>query len=251
MFRVMRGAATLGLLALNLATATPSPAATFEPEPSAAAEPEVVVLVHGLLRSERSMQPLARSLSDAGYRTVALDYPTTKLPPEELVAYVEREVATCCEGAARLHFVTHSLGGLMVRAFLAKHRPAALGRVVMLAPPNHGSEWVDRFGDWSLFRWVLGPTAVELGTVPTSFAQRLPPPDYEVGVIAGTTSYRLGADSVLGGENDGTVSVASTRLDGMTDFATVAESHTFIMRSDEVAGLVATFLRDGRFHPAQ
>jgi triacylglycerol esterase/lipase EstA (alpha/beta hydrolase family) len=196
------------------------------------------------------MQPLARSLSDAGYRTVALDYPTTKLPPEELVSVVERELASCCEGAPRLHFVTHSLGGLMVRAVLARHRPPALGRVVMLAPPNHGSEWVDRFGDWTLFRWFFGPTAVELGTVPTSFARRLPPPDYEVGVIAGTTSYRLGADSVLGGANDGTVSVASTQLDGMADFATVPESHTFIMRSDEVASLVREFLRAGRFHPA-
>jgi pimeloyl-ACP methyl ester carboxylesterase len=221
---------------------------------SARAEPaqagEVVVLVHGLLRSERSMQPLAQSLSDAGYRTVALDYPTTKLAPDELVTVLEREVEACCSDAPRLDFVTHSLGGLMVRALLARHRPAALGRVVMLAPPNHGSEWVDRFGDWTLFRWLLGPTAVELGTGPAGFPSRLPRPDYEVGVIAETTSHRLGADGVLGGENDGTVSVASARLDGMADFATVAESHTFIMRSEAVAELVRAFLRDGRFHPA-
>jgi pimeloyl-ACP methyl ester carboxylesterase len=245
----MNQAATLGLLALNLATASPSRAATFAPEPSAAASPEVVVLVHGLLRSDRSMAPLAKSLEDAGYRTVSLDYPTTKLPPEELVEYVDREVSECCSEAGRVHFVTHSLGGLVVRGVIARHRPAALGRVVMLAPPNHGSEWVDRFGSLSLFRMILGPTAVELGTAPQGFPQRLPPPDYEVGVIAGTTSYRLGADSVLGGANDGTVSVASTRLDGMTDFATVEESHTFIMRSDTVAELVRTFLRAGRFHP--
>lgn len=251
MFPIMKSAATLGLLALNLATATPSRGAMVAPEPGAAASPEVVVLVHGLLRSERSMQPLAESLSDAGYRAIALDYPTTKLAPDELVEYVEREVASCCADAPKLHFVTHSLGGLMVRAVIARHRPAALGRVVMLAPPNHGSEWVDRFGDWPLFRWIFGPTATQLGTVASSFPRRLPAPDYEVGVIAGTTSYRLGADSVLGGANDGTVSVASTQLDGMTDFATVPESHTFIMRSDEVAGLVASFLKDGRFHPAR
>lgn len=216
----------------------------------AASGGEVVVLVHGLLRSERSMQPLALRLSEAGYRTVALTYPTTKLPPDELVMVLEREVEACCNDAPRLHFVTHSLGGLMVRAILAKYRPASLGRVVMLAPPNHGSEWVDRFGESYLFRWLLGPTAVELGTGPTGFARRLPRPDYEVGVIAGTTSRRLGAGSVLGPESDGTVSVASTRLDGMTDFATVPESHTFIMRSAAVSELVRAFLRDGRFHPA-
>jgi pimeloyl-ACP methyl ester carboxylesterase len=215
-----------------------------------AANGEVVVLVHGLLRGERSMQPLARRLTEDGYQTVALDYPSTKLPPDELVQVLEREVEACCAAAPKLHFVTHSLGGLMVRAILAKYRPASLGRVVMLAPPNHGSEWVDRFGDWTLFRWLLGPTAVELGTGPAGFPRRLPPPDYDVGVIAGTTSYRLGADEVLGGANDGTVSVASTRLEGMTDFVTVAESHTFIMRSADVAELVRAFLREGRFHPA-
>jgi triacylglycerol lipase len=212
---------------------------------------EVVVLVHGLLRGPRSMQPLAEHLSHEGYRTVSLDYPSTELAPDDLVEVLAGEIASCCADAARLDFVTHSLGGLMVRAVLARHRPAALGRVVMLAPPNHGSEWVDRFGGLALFRLVFGPTAVALGTGPASFPRSLPPPDYDVGVIAGTTSWRLGADEVLGGANDGTVSVASARLEGMADFTTVDHTHTFIMRSDDVAALVSAFLRDGRFPPSE
>jgi pimeloyl-ACP methyl ester carboxylesterase len=210
---------------------------------------EMVVLVHGLLRSERAMRPLAEALTEAGYRTHALSYPSTELAPDALVEHLAREIDACCAEAARLHFVTHSLGGLLVRGYLAKQRPASLGRVVMLAPPNHGSEWVDRYGGNPLFRWLLGPTAVQLGTGPESFARRLPPADYEVGVIAGTTSRRPGASRVLLGASDGTVSVASTRLAGMTDFVKVPESHTFIMRSDAVAAQVRAFLESGRFAP--
>ncbi len=211
--------------------------------------PEDVVLLHGLLRSERSMRPLADSLARAGYRTHALGYPSTELPPDALVGYVAREVERCCGDSARLHFVTHSLGGLLVRGYLAKHRPASLGRVVMLAPPNHGSEWVDRYRANPLLPWLLGPTALELGTGPEAFARRLPPADYEVGVIAGTRSHRPGAARVLFGRSDGTVSVASTRLEGMSDFITVRESHTFIMRSAEVGEQVRAFLTHGRFRP--
>jgi len=217
--------------------------------PLPAAGADTVVLVHGLFRSERSMRPIASRLEQAGYRTYSLDYPSTQLGPDALVENVAEQIARCCADATRLHLVTHSLGGLLVRSYLVKHRPAALGRVVMLAPPNHGSEWVDRFGRQRWFRWLLGPTAVELGTGPTSFASRLPPADYELGVIAGTRNWRPGATSVLGGPSDGTVSVASARLDGMRDFLEVPESHTFIMRSDAVAEQVRAFLADGRFRP--
>jgi len=211
---------------------------------------EDVVLLHGLLRSPRSMQTLAEALERAGYRAHALGYPSTELAPDALVEHVAREIDACCATAPRLHFVTHSLGGLLVRAYLARQRPASLGRVVMIAPPNHGSEWVDYYRANPLLAWIFGPTALELGTDPASFPRRLPPVDYEVGVIAGTVSRRPGAARVLRGDSDGTVSVASTRVDGMRDFVTVAESHTFIVRSALVAEQVHAFLAEGRFRPA-
>lgn len=212
-----------------------------------AAAGETVVLLHGLGRTRHSMNPMAARLEAAGYRTENLGYPSTRLAPEALVAVLRRELDRCCRDADRLSFVTHSLGGILVRAYLAEEKPANLGRVVMLAPPNAGSELVDRLDGWRLFRWILGPTAARLGTGEQSLPKRLPPADFEVGVIAGTASINPIGSLLLPAANDGTVAIASTRLEGMRDFATVAASHPFIMRSPEVAEMVVSFLRSGRF----
>jgi pimeloyl-ACP methyl ester carboxylesterase len=214
---------------------------------SAADGGDQVVLLHGLGRSHWSMMPLEARLEDAGFGVTNLGYPSTELDPDGLVAYVESAVAECCSGAARLHFVTHSLGGILVRGFLAKHRPANLGRVVMLAPPNRGSELVDELVEWPLFSWILGPTAAQLGTNSGSFPNRLPPVDFDLGVIAGTESLNPIGSAMLPEGNDGTVSVASTRVEGMRDFVAVPASHTFIMWSDYAADQVVEYLRNGRF----
>jgi pimeloyl-ACP methyl ester carboxylesterase len=206
-----------------------------------------VVLLHGLGRSHWSMMPLENRLEDAGYEVANVGYPSRDLDPDGLVAYVESAVAECCMDAARLHFVTHSLGGILVRGYLAKQRPANLGRVVMLAPPNRGSELVDELGDWPLFSWILGPTAVQLGTSSDSFPNRLPPVEFDLGVIAGTESLNPIGSVILPEGNDGTVSVASTRVEGMRDFVAVPASHTFIMWSEDAGDQVVTFLENGRF----
>jgi len=193
------------------------------------------------------MMPLEGRLEEAGYEVENLGYPSTRLDPDALVDYVEAAVRKCCVDAPRIHFVTHSLGGILVRGYLAKQRPTNLGRVVMLAPPNRGSELVDELGGWPIFSWILGPTAVQLGTRGDSFPNRLPPVDFDLGVIAGTASINPLGSVILPEGNDGTVSVASTRVDGMKDFIELDASHTFIMWSDKVADQVLTFLRNGRF----
>jgi len=214
----------------------------------AAPRGEAVVLLHGLGRSERAMRPLADDLVGAGFIVCNVGYPSRSAPPDALVAAIADKIDACELGSAtRLHFVGHSLGGILTRAYLADVHPANLGRVVMLAPPNHGSEYVDMFDDSALFRWLLGPTGAALGTGATALPQRLPAPSYEIGVIAGTWSMNPFARWVLDGEHDGLVSVASTRLDGMTDFLTVAHSHTFIMRADDVSEAIVHFLGSGRF----
>jgi pimeloyl-ACP methyl ester carboxylesterase len=212
---------------------------------------EEVVLLHGLARTDRSLRPLERRLSAAGFRVHNLRYPSTELPPKALVENLHQQLEACCASAPRLHFVTHSLGGILVRAYLADHGLANLGRVVMLAPPNRGSEYVDEFGDSALFRAAFGPTGAELGTGPDSLPNRLPAPGFEFGVIAGTRSVNPVSGLVVPGESDGTVSVASTQLPGMADFITVPTSHTFIMQSETVAGYVIEFLRSGRFEPRE
>lgn len=209
-----------------------------------------MVLLHGLARTDRSMRPLADHLARADFRVENLRYPSTELAPEEIVENLHAQIAACCARAGRLHFVTHSLGGILVRAYLVRYGQPNLGRVVMLAPPNHGSELVDVLGHSKLFQWALGPTAAELGTHGGSLPNRLPPATFELGVIAGTRGVNPVGALVLEGESDGTVSVASTQLAGMSDFITVPSSHTFIMRSETVAGYVIGFLRHGQFQSA-
>jgi pimeloyl-ACP methyl ester carboxylesterase len=213
----------------------------------AAAPRELVVLVHGLGRSDRAMRPLAKRLEAAGYEVHALRYESTGKSPDALVSDLEQQLSRCCTSAGRLHFVTHSLGGILLRAQLAEQPPAALGRVVMLAPPNHGSELADRVRSSPMLSVLLGPTALELGTGEQSLPNRLPAASFEVGVIAGTDSWNPIGSHMIPGEDDGTVSVASTKLEGMRDFLVLPVSHTAILRSGEAADQTVLFLRTGHF----
>ncbi len=244
--RLARGM-TLVALALALQAGGQSAALASETEALPESEREMVVLLHGLGRSSFSMKALAEKLEAAGFETTNVDYPSTRLEAGQLGGMLGDRLDACCRQAPRLHFVTHSLGGIVVRAHLAEHRPPNLGRVVMLAPPNHGSEWVDFFSDVAVFRWVMGPTALELGTRGDSLPNRLPEADFQLGVIAGTGVVNPLGAGIIPGDDDGTVSVESTRLEGMTDFIAVDASHSFIMYSDDVAAQVIAFLEEGRF----
>ncbi len=208
---------------------------------------ESVVLLHGLSRTDRAMRPLAQYLTEAGFDVHNLRYASTEKSPEGLVEDLSEQVAACCDDASALHFVGHSLGGILIRAYLAEQPPANTGRVVLIAPPNQGSELVDVLGDSALFRWALGPTGQQLGTEPESLPNRLPPPAVDVGVIAGTGTVSPLASAMIPGEDDGKVAVARTKLEGMKDYLLVPNSHTFIMRSKKVGAQVVHFLRTGRF----
>jgi pimeloyl-ACP methyl ester carboxylesterase len=215
--------------------------------PTAAADEEVVVLLHGLGRSSGSMVMLEQRLAAAGYTTYNISYPSRKSSPQTLVALLAETVDDCCRMAGKVHFVTHSLGGIMARAFLAAYSPANAGRLVMLAPPNQGSELSDALRDNWLFRTLMGPTAIELGTDDSSWPKRLPPPSVETGVIAGTGSINPIGTLMIPGEDDGMVSVCSTWIEGLSDFLVVPSTHAFIMRSIRVSREVIHFLQDGRF----
>jgi pimeloyl-ACP methyl ester carboxylesterase len=223
----------------------------FAADPGAAAglaeNRECVVVLHGLARSPQSMSRLAGRLSDAGFHVDNLDYPSTREPFGELVARVARAAEHDSASCPKIHFVGYSLGALLVRAYLQRTHPRGLGRVVMIGPPNHGSEIVDFLGCTWLFRAIFGAVGSELGTSPESLPARLGPPSFEFGVIAGNQSINPLGWWLIPGENDGEVSVESTRLENMSDFIVVPENHTFMMNAPEVAKETVAFLRTGHF----
>lgn len=213
-----------------------------------AAAGDCVVLLHGLGRSPLSMLPLQVALEAVGYATWNRGYDSTAAPVEALADVVGEAVADCrARRATRIHFVTHSMGGILVRAYFAANVVPEAGRVVMLAPPNHGSEIVDAHRERGWFRWATGPAGQQLGTGADSVPNTLPPLALEVGIVAGRGSSDPWFGGLFAGEHDGKVSVASARLDGMKDFVVVDGGHTFMMDSPEVIRQVKAFLAAGAF----
>jgi len=211
---------------------------------------EKVVLLHGLGRSEMAMLQLESALTAAGFDVHSVGYPSMDEAPDKLLETVAGEIETCCADSKQtVHFVGHSLGGLLIRAYLADHEQQNMGRVVLLGSPNKGSELADVEDTEALPTRVLemaGPTAKALRTGPGGFPASLPPPHYPVGIIAGTRDNRL-ANEWLPIPNDGLVSVESARLDGMDDFVSFDVTHWDLRNEPQVAAQVVAFLETGRF----
>jgi pimeloyl-ACP methyl ester carboxylesterase len=210
---------------------------------------ECVILLHGLGRFRQSMRRLEQYLKSLGYTTMNLAYPSTTKSIETIAeTHLVRAVQGCeAGGAEKIHFVGHSLGGIIVRQYLQQHSVPAGSRLVMLSPPNQGSELVDLLRHIPPYEWITGPAGQEIGRGPEGLAHRLKPVEIEVGVIAGNRSMNLLFSIFMDGPDDGMVSVASTMLPEMRDFISVPSTHTFIMKNPLVMRQVGHFLKHGTF----
>ncbi|PCH58272.1 MAG: alpha/beta hydrolase [SAR86 cluster bacterium] len=205
------------------------------------------------------MNRLQRSLEQADYRVVNMRYPSTKFPIAELAQKAVSESLQQCHLSnflkspravppqGQVHFVTHSLGGILVRQYLSTSPMASLGRVVMLGPPNKGSELIDTLSGLPGFNTFNGPAGAELGTGELSVPNSLGPANFELGIIAGTQSMNFILSSFLPKPNDGKVSVESTKIEGMNDHISLPVTHTFMMNNSQVIEQVMIFLRQGEF----
>lgn len=218
-----------------------------------------VLLLHGLGRHRRSMNAMGRALARHGYAPDNIGYASTCHPIEHLADTVVRPAVDRWleAGAERIHFVTHSLGGILVRAEAARRFDAGTPlpdgcRAVMLAPPHAGSEVADALRDtWPVSTWC-GPALRELGTGTDSVPRTLGSiRGIEVGVMIGTRRI-VPFDRFFEGDNDGNVSVASAFAPtGLRDTQVVRPSHAFVMRDREVIRQTLYFLDHGRFPPTR
>jgi pimeloyl-ACP methyl ester carboxylesterase len=173
---------------------------------------EAVILIHGIVRSSKSMRTLARhlELEAEGVQTFGFTYPSTRVDIAQAAKFLDSAIKSL-EGIERIHFVAHSMGGLVVRAWAAEHSDPRIGRLVMIATPNRGAELADRFERNMLYRVVFGQAGQQLTRADDGFIAKLPAPEFEFGVIAGGKGGS-GYNPLIPGDNDGTVSVDSTKL---------------------------------------
>lgn len=208
---------------------------------------EQVVILHGIKRSSSHMRKLAKFLEQNGYEVFNLDYKSTKFDIETLTIMVEEEIATSINHENKVHYIGYSMGGLLVRALLNKKKPKNLGKVIQLAPPNHGSEVADFFKNNFIYKKLFGPAGSQLVTNFSKIDEICGKVDYELGILAGCKSLDPISSIILPKGNDGKVSIASTKLDGMKDHVVLSASHLLFPSNKQVHKQVLNFLQNGKF----
>lgn len=216
---------------------------------------ECVVLLHGLGRLSNSMSELETKLAPAGYSVANIKYPSRSHPIDVLAVDAIGRGLTQCRSEGKgdiedeIHFITHSLGGILLRYYLSQNTIAELGRVVMLGPPNQGSEIVDGLLPLPGFGFIGGPAGVALGTGEGSIIDSLGPVEFDLGIIAGSTNINPLEFLFIAGPSDSIVSIESTKVRGMNAHMILPVTHTFMMRNNEVIEQAIHYLKTGSFIP--
>ncbi|GJE17763.1 esterase/lipase family protein [Methylobacterium marchantiae] len=210
---------------------------------------EGVVLLHGIARRSASLGRMERAFRAEGYQTLNIDYPGRRASIESIVAGVAPQVDAFASGVDHLHFVTHSMGGLVARGVITRHRPANLGRVVMLGTPNGGSEVANFLHRMLPYRLFFGPAGAQLTTFRNAeLSALLGEVDFPLGIIAANRSFwPIESLLILPRPNDGRVSVARTQVAGMTDHLTIGSTHDLMILNRTAIAASLRFIRHGRF----
>lgn len=211
------------------------------------AQSECVVLLHGLARTDSSMNKLEGELLKENFTAINVKYPSREYTIEILAEEAITPALDKCPPEEKVNFVTHSLGGILVRQYISKHEITRLNRVVMLGPPNKGSEVVDKLGNFPGFHFINGAAGLQIGTGELSVPNKLGKANFDVGIIAGTKSINLILSSLIPNTDDGKVSVERTKLEGMNDHIEMPVTHPFMMKDENVIAQVIYYLKHGRF----
>lgn len=215
--------------------------------PSSVTAADHVVLLHGLARTHRSMEKMESALKEDGYEVWNISYPSRSNTIENLSVSIHSLISSNAASADRLHFVTHSMGGILVRYMHETQPFTNMGRVVMLSPPSQGSEVVDALHDLPPFHWINGPAGDQLGTSSSNLAASLAPVRFDLGIITGDRSVNWILSAIIPGRDDGKVAVERAKCPGMKDFRVIHATHPFIMKNRTAITLTRRFLKTGSF----
>lgn len=205
-----------------------------------------VIALHGILRSSKSWDAMRHVLEPDGYHFVAIDYPSTQRTISQFADQLQ-SVIESLEGIEKIHFVVHSMGGLVVRRWCQSYSDPRIGRLVMIGTPNAGAEIATMLRQNLLFRTIFGPAGQELVAEPDNFTATLPVPPFEFGVIAGARGIEEGFNPLIPGDDDGIVTVNSARLAGATDSYTVRCLHSFQCWNPDAMQATRRYLQTGAF----
>jgi len=217
---------------------------------------KVVVVLHGLVRSRQSMSGLCDYLKEhGGYTPINVSYASTRNELHEHAHSLARVIENLGPGVTEINFVAHSLGNLVIRHYLGDQSQARkdqqidprIKRIVMLAPPNNGAQFAEKFQNNKLFQVIWGKSGLELAKHWPELQKRLATPQCEFGIIAGGHGEGSGRNPLLSGDDDFVVSVEETKLPGARDFIVLPALHGMIMDDAKTREYVLRFLKHGYF----
>ncbi|MEP3478875.1 MAG: alpha/beta hydrolase [Fuerstiella sp.] len=205
----------------------------------------VVLLIHGIGRSSKCFSALVRALNAEGLRTIAFDYPSTRISIQQSVSYLQ-SVLDHLPDVEHIDVVCHSMGGLLLRSLLSTSCESRFSRAVFLGVPHHGAEVADYLKRNPLFKMVMGPAGQQLVTDPASGMNHMPIPEFEFATIAGGKGSSRGFNPLLPGDNDLTVTVESAQLEGSSDSLRLPVIHSLLMSDKRCIAAMIRFLETGR-----